>query len=406
MIRRDITNELIESAKYFAAVAILGPRQSGKTTLAQQIFPNHNYVSLEDLDTRQMALNDPRKFLKDQRNSFGIILDEIQHAPELLSYIQTIIDAEKPVGHFIIAGSQNILVNQAVTQTLAGRIAILTLLPLSINELKQANLLPAEIELAAFQGGYPTIYSAQHQPNRLYANYIRSYIERDVRDIKKIFDLNLFQKFLQLCAGRIGQVLNYTSLANDCGIDQKTAQAWISLLQATYVIFLLQPYYRNVSRRLAKSPKLYFVDTGIACNLLNIKSAEELSLHFAKGGIVESFVISDLYKQYHNLGERPNLYFWRDYEGNEIDCVVEKALELFPIEIKAGQTINSDYFKQFDYWQEVIAGPIENNYVVYGGNRNASWSNAQILSWQNIGQLVLSIERKPTKKSDGKQSKN
>lgn len=395
MIKRDITSELIVAAQMFPAVAILGPRQSGKTTLAQNVFPNHYYVSLEDLDMRLLAKQDPRSFLNNYKNAFGMIIDEIQHAPDLLSYIQTIIDADKRKGYFIITGSQNILANQAVTQTLAGRISILTLLPLSINELKHAQLLPNNLEEAVFRGGYPLIYSENFPPNKLYANYISSYIERDVRELKNIYDLSLFQKFLQLCAGRVGQVLNYSSLANDCGIDQKTAQAWIALLEATYVIFLLQPYYKNISKRLAKTPKLYFTDTGVACNLLNIKSSQELALHFAKGGLVESFIVADFYKQYYNLDQRPALYFWRDYEGNEVDCVVEKALTLYPIEIKAGQTINQDYFKQFSYWKEVINGPIENNFVIYGGNQNASWSNAQVLAWHNASDLIKKIEKTP-----------
>lgn len=394
MIRRDITDEVVAAAKNFPAIAILGPRQSGKTTLAQTIFVKHHYVSLEDLDMRLLANEDPRTFLNDRKNDFGIILDEIQHAPGLLSYIQTMIDAEKRKGYFIITGSQNLLVNQAVTQTLAGRISILTLLPLSINELKVAQLLPSEIEEAVFRGFYPLIYAENFDPVKLYANYIRSYVERDVRALKNIFDLPLFQKFLQLCAGRVGQVLNYSSLANDCGIDQKTAQAWIALLEATYVIFLLQPYYKNIGKRLAKSPKLYFIDTGIACNLLNIKSSFELSLHFAKGGLVESFIIADFYKQYCNLDQRPALYFWRDYEGNEVDCVIERALALYPVEIKAGKTIAKDYFKQFSYWQETINGPIENNFVIYGGNQDASWSNAKVLSWQNASDLIAIIEKK------------
>ena len=395
MIYRDITEELLIAAKIFPAVAILGPRQSGKTTLVQSVFKQHNYVSLEDLDMRLIANEDPRKFLNDYKNNYGLILDEIQHAPGLLSYIQTMVDAEKRKGYFIITGSQNLLVNQAVTQTLAGRISILTLLPLSISELRRAQLLPNSIEEAVFNGSYPMVYNENFAPGKLYANYIRSYIERDVRDLKNIFDLSLFQKFLQLCAGRVGQTLNYSTLANDCGIDQKTAQSWIALLEATYVIFLLQPYYKNISKRLAKSPKLYFIDTGIVCNLLSIKTAAELSLHFAKGGLVESFLIADFYKQYCNIDQRPSLYFWRDYEGNEVDCVVERALELFPIEIKAGHTISKDYFKQFTYWQGVINGPIDNNFVIYGGNQDASWSNAKVLSWQNSGDLILSIEKKP-----------
>lgn len=394
MIYREITKDIQETARMFAAIAILGPRQSGKTTLAKHLFPNHTYISLEDFDMRLLAKEDPRKFLKEYRTEHGVILDEIQHVPELLSYIQTIIDTENKKGHFIITGSQNILVNEAVTQTLAGRIALFTLLPLSIKELKGAQLLPSSVEEAVFKGAYPRIYAEKSDSVKLYAHYIRGYIERDVRELKNILDLMLFQKFLQLCAGRVGQVLNYSSLANDCGIDHKTARSWIGLLEATYVIFLLQPYYKNIGKRLSQSPKLYFVDTGIACSLLQIKSAEEVSMHFAKGGLVESFIVADLYKQYYNIDQRPSLYFWRDYEGNEVDCVVESAMALFPIEIKAGHTITRDYFKQFDYWEKHVSGPIENNFVVYGGDQDASWSNARVLSWHNVGNLIGDIEAK------------
>jgi predicted AAA+ superfamily ATPase len=297
MIRRDLTDHLLDAANQFGAVAVLGPRQSGKTTLVQTVFKNHKYVSLEDLDRRALAHADPRRFLQDYGNEFGIILDEIQHAPELLSYIQTIIDQEKKKGYFIITGSQNILVNQAITQTLAGRLAILTLFPLSINELNKAGMLSGNIEETVFKGSYPRIYSENVSPIKLYANYVRGYVERDVRQVKNILDLNLFQNFIQLCAGRIGQVLNLSSLGNDCGIDQKTVLSWISLLEASYVIFLLRPYYKNFGKRLIKAPKLYFVDTGLACSLLNIKSAQEFSEHYLRGGLVESLIISDLFKQ-------------------------------------------------------------------------------------------------------------
>lgn len=391
MIHRDIIDQLQESSKFFSAIAILGPRQSGKTTLAQYVFPQHSYVSLEDFDKRLQATDDPRSFLAQYSNDHGIILDKIQHAPHLLSYIQTIIDKEKKKGYFIITGSQNILVNEAVTQTLAGRIAIMTLFPLSIHELQQANLLNNTIEEFVFKGMYPRIYDEQIPSEKLYYNYIRSYIERDVREIKNILDLGLFQRFLQLCAGRIGQELNYSSLANDCGIDHKTAKAWISLLEATYIIFLLPPYYRNISKTLTKSPKLYFVDTGIACSLLNIKSPNDLYSHFARGGIIESFFVADFFKQFYNLDKKPTLYFWRDLQGNEVDCVLEKSLSLIPIEIKAGQTVSKDYFKQFDYWQEHVGGSPKTNFVVYTGKESAQWSKGNVVGWQDSGHLITDL---------------
>lgn len=391
MIYRDLTEYLIEAAKQFSAIALVGPRQSGKTTLVQSVFKYHRYVSLEDLDRRALALADPRRFLEENSNEHGIILDEIQRAPELLSYIQTIIDREKKKGYFIITGSQNLLISEAITQTLAGRIAILTLFPLSIHELNKASTLPANIEDIIFKGSYPRVYDENVSPVKLHENYIRGYIERDVRQVKNIFDLNLFQKFLQLCAGRTGQILNLSALGNDCGVDHKTARAWISLLEASYIIFLLNPYYKNFGKRLIKAPKLYFVDTGIACSLLNIKNAQELSEHYLRGSLVESFIVSDLFKQYYNLDQKPSLYFWRDLAGNEVDCIIEQALTLTPIEIKSGKTVNTDYFKQFEYLKKVAAFPTTKNIVVYAGSENQSWPQAQVLNWQNAGNIIKTL---------------
>jgi uncharacterized protein len=388
MIRRDLEKSLIDAAKQFAAVALVGPRQSGKTTLVQQIFKKHNYVSLEDLDKRALAKADPRAFLKDNATESGIIIDEIQHVPDLLSYMQTIIDRENKKGFFIVTGSQNLLINEAIRQTLAGRIAILTLYPLSIHELSQASLLPSKIEEVVFQGTYPRLYSETVSPVKLHENYIRGYIERDVRQIKNILDLSLFQKFLQLCAGRVGQILNISSLGNDCGVDHKTVRSWISLLEASYLIFLLNPYYKNFGKRLIKSPKLYFVDTGLACSLLNIKNSQELSAHYLRGGLVESFIIADLFKQSYNLDRKPSLYFWRDIAGNEIDCIIEQALTLSPVEIKAGTTVNPDYFKQFAYLDKIEQFPADKRFVIYAGQENQRWPEAQVIGWQNAGTLI------------------
>ncbi|MEX0848660.1 MAG: ATP-binding protein [Candidatus Dependentiae bacterium] len=391
MIYRDITIALQKAAKHFRAVAVLGPRQSGKKTLVQQVFAHHRYISFEDLDIRERAIRDPRLFLKEYPSGHGIILDEIQHVPDLLSYIQTIADREKKNGFFIITGSQNFLVNEAVSQTLAGRLALLTLYPLSIEELEGAKLLPKTIEEAVFNGCYPAVYAEDAPPVNTYANYIRTYVERDVRQIQNVTNLNLFQRFLQLCAGRIGQLLNLNSLANDCGIDAKTARAWLSILEASYVVFLLYPYYKNFGKRLIKSPKLYFVDTGIACSLLNIRDHKQMYEHYMRGSLIESYVISDLYKQYYNLDLKPSIYFWRDYQGNEIDCLLEEALYLSPIEIKAGRTVSQGYFKQFVYWKELKTSVPSQNFVIYSGDEDQTWPEARVLSWKTSGSLVKKL---------------
>jgi len=388
MISRYIINQLTQAAREFAAVAIVGPRQSGKTTLVQFVFPNHRYVSLEDFDMRVYAQADPRGFLHEYSGEAGIILDEIQHAPQLLSYIQTIIDREKKMGYFIVTGSQNLLVNEAITQTLAGRLATLTLFPLSTHELQQNNLLTPTIEEIIVKGCYPRIYADDVSFVRWYANYIRGYIERDVRELKSISDLHLFQTFLALCAGRTGQILNLVSLANDCGIDHKTARAWISILEATYVVFLLHPYYKNFGKRLIKAPKLYFVDTGIACSLLNIKTTGELYSHYLRGGLIESYIIADFFKQYYNHDQRPALYFWRDSTGNEVDCIMEKALSIIAIEIKGGKTVHGDFFKSFAYLKELKQFPPSQNIVVYTGTENQKWHEVQIINWQRAGNLI------------------
>ena len=390
IIQRDLTIHLEEAAKLFPVVAVLGPRQSGKTTLVQQVFKKHNYVSLEDLDIRALAIADPRRFLQDYTNEHGIILDEIQRSPDLLSYIQTIVDKEKKRGYFILTGSQNLMISEAISQTLSGRIALLTLFPLSIHELSNANLLPDKIEDAVFTGSYPRAYIDKITPEKLYPNYISTYVERDVRQIKNVADLNTFQKFVQLCAGRIGQILNLASLGNDCGIDQKTAKAWISVLEASYIIFLVQPYYKNFGKRVIQSPKLYFVDTGIACSLLRMKSPKDLIEHYLRGHLVESFIVSDLFKQYYNIDQRPSIYFWRD-QSHEIDVIIDQALKNTAIEIKAGKTVASDYFNQLLYWKNITESK-NINYIIYAGESNQGWPNAEVLSWKNSGNIINKLE--------------
>jgi uncharacterized protein len=387
MIPRELSKALIEDSSQFFVIAVLGPRQSGKTTLVKATFPYHQYVSLENTDIRDFASTDPRQFLRKYRNDFGIILDEIQHVPTLLSYIQTIVDEEQKPGSFIITGSQNFLVNEAITQSLAGRVAILTLLPFSISELMHTSLLPDAIDEAIFKGGYPRIYADSLPVHKLYTNYIRTYVERDVRQIRNIENLNTFQRFMRLCAGRIGQLLTISSLANDCGIEHKTAKSWLSLLEASYVIFFLYPYYNNLGKRVIKSPKLYFVDTGIVCSLLRLRSSEEVSNFYMRGSLVENFILADLLKQYHNHDLTPSLYFWKD-QTHEIDCIIDEPKGPIALEVKSGETITSDYFKQITYWSTVTGLPPSHNYVVYTGSDNQIRTQGTVIGWKSVGNLI------------------
>ena len=378
---------LLKFAEGYPAVALLGPRQSGKTTLVKATFENHVYISLENINQRTFAQDDPEKFLRTNENEYGLILDEVQHVPELLSYIQTHIDSNDRPGYFILTGSQNFIVHQAITQTLAGRIAILTLLPLSIHELEQAHMLPSTVESFLIKGGYPRIYARNLDPTPWYLNYTTTYIERDVRQITRVIDLSTFERFLKLCAGRIGQLVNFSSLANECGITHNTAKHWLSILQASYIIFLLQPHHKNFSKRLVKSPKLYFYDTGLACALLDLQDPQQLATNYYFGGIFESMVISELLKNAYNNGETANIYFWRDSHGHEIDCILERGTQLIPLEIKAGETITRNFFKGLDWWNELTGSDPEKGYLVYGGIQNQQRSKAQVFGWRSIANI-------------------
>ncbi len=393
VIKRDISIKLQALVKQFPAIAVVGPRQSGKTTLVRTLFPDYHYFSFEDPDIRVLVQADPRGFLNRYKDEHGIILDEVQHVPFLFSYMQTDIDLNKKIGHFIVTGSQNLLVSEAITQSLAGRIAILTLLPLSLHELEQAGQLPATLDEALFKGSYPALYTeAQSSPLDWYRSYVNSYLERDVRSIKNITDLSLFQKFLKLCAGRVGRLLDLTSLSNDTGISIHAVKQWLSVLEASYVIFLLQPYYRNVGTRVVKSPKLYFYDTGVVCSLLSITDPGQLFTHYLRGSIFESYIIADLIKQRYNKGLNPDCYFWQDKGGEEVDCIIERAQGPRALEIKAGETINSEFFKNLLLWNKAAGTSFESNILVYGGNKDLPGAQARILSWRSIGTLALEKE--------------
>jgi len=379
MIKRDAESELIQLAGQFKAVALIGPRQSGKTTLAKHTFGHKPYVNLENPDTRQFALEDPRGFLDQFAN--GAILDEVQRVPHLFSYLQQILDETKSPGLFILTGSNNFLLQENISQSLAGRIAYMILLPFSVSELDGEGKL--DINELLFKGAYPPIYDQAVETNVWYSNYIRTYIERDVRQLKNISDLNVFERFIRLCAGRTGQLLNMANLAIEAGVNNKTIASWIGILESSFIIYRLQPHHRNFNKRLVKMPKLYFYDTGLACALLGIQNAGQLNLNPFKGALFENFVITELIKYRFNKARQHHLYFWRDNTGHEIDVILENANKLYPIEIKSGKTIISAFFSGLNFWNK-ISGE-SGGAVVYGGNSYQKRSNGiEVFPWNKI----------------------
>ncbi|MCX5923484.1 MAG: ATP-binding protein [Candidatus Dependentiae bacterium] len=390
-ISRNIAQVMPKFQK-FPVIAILGPRQSGKTTFAQNWFKNHTFVSFEQAHILQEAQLDPEKFLKRYENDYGIIIDEFQYAPEILSHIKYISDKINRPGYFVLTGSSNFLMNQQITESLAGRIGILTLLPFSIQELKQGNLIVGLDEMI-LRGGYPRVYTQDFDPDVFYPSYIHSYVERDVRQLSAIGDLQEFKKFMHLCAGRIGQLLNTSDLAVSCGIAQKTVERWLSILQASYVIFLLQPYHANFNKRLIKQPKIYFYDTGLVCSLLYIKNANSLSQSHMYGHIFENFIVADLYKQYSNAGTQPPLYFWRDKNGRiEVDCLIDQGSQLVPIEIKSSMTPRSEYFNGLLKFNEISSGQrSDQNYVIYAGDIDQKMHSGMMIGWKEFGNFISTI---------------
>ena len=386
MIKRDLSHTLKRLSSKFPVVSVVGPRQSGKTTLVRNVFPKLAYISLEDLDTREFALQDPRGFLSNYRK--GVILDEVQRVPALFSYIQTLVDQKNTTGNFILTGSQNFLFQEKISQTLAGRTAILNLLPLSLTELEKTPYALKNSEDYIFQGFYPRIYDKKIFPGDWYPNYIQTYVERDVRLIKNISDLNTFQKFIRLCAGRSGQILNLSSLGNDCGITHNTAKNWLSILEFSYLVFLLKPYYKNFNKRLIKMPKLYFYDTGLACSLLGIQNEKQLATHYLKGGLFETLIISEIMKNSFNKGMVSDCYYWRDKTGHEIDCLIEKGNSVIPIEIKSGKTVTDDFFAGLKHWRKITGGGTSRPFVVYGGEENQKRTAGNVISWKRLDSIL------------------
>lgn len=386
MIHREIGNVLVKMAGKMPVISITGPRQSGKTTLARMCFPEYNYVNLENPDMYEAAKDDPRLFLSQFKK--GIIIDEVQRLPSLFSYIQTISDERNKPGEFILTGSENFLLSEKISQSLAGRVFVSHLLPLSISELERADLVKTEdVDATLFHGFYPRIHKMDIEPEMFFPSYIHTYVERDVRQIVNVSNLFLFQKFLRIAAGRVGQLINYNNIANEVGVDLKTIKSWFSILESSFIVFFLPPHFENFSKRIIKTPKLYFHDIGLACSLLGIRKKEELTSHWSKGALFENMIIADLMKGFLNQGKRPSLYFWRDSAGNEVDCLIDTGSEIKCVEIKSGTTISSDFFKGLKYYRKL--NPKAAPFLIYGGVANSIQSNAAIFGWRNAVESLL-----------------
>ncbi|MBD3391676.1 MAG: DUF4143 domain-containing protein [Chitinivibrionales bacterium] len=380
MIPRHLATQLQRLAPLFPVVTLTGPRQSGKSTLVRAAFPDYQYANLESPETQDFARKDPQSFLK----SLGThaIVDEIQRAPQILSFVQVLVDEPGNPRSYILTGSQNLAIADSVSQTLAGRTAVCVLLPLSQAELQTRPEKPTDLLDWIIHGGYPRIFDKKMTPADFHLSYIQTYVERDVRNVLSIGDLGRFQEFLQLCAGRAGQLLNYSSFASDLGVAVNTVKSWLSVLQATWVVHLLRPHHANYSKRIVKSPKLYFVDTGLACSLLGIRNPATLSTHPLKGALFENAVISEILKHYHNSYLRPPLYFWRDKTGHEVDCIIDDEGTITPMEIKAARTVSGDAFAGLEFYGRLSGS--RRGILVYGGDDTVARDPADVISWQHV----------------------
>ena len=385
---RSAVHLLTQALRHYPVVVVTGARQTGKSTLLRHALAGWTMVSLEDLDVREFAQKDPRLFL--QQHGTPLIIDEAQRVPALFSYIQTTVDTSGRMGQYVLSGSQQFSLLAGITQSLAGRASLIELYPLSLKEHTNAGVTPASIDQCLWQGSYPAVFARELDPQRYYADYIGSYLERDVRSLTAVQDLSNFQRFLRLCATRTGRLLNLHALANDCGISQPTANAWMSVLEASYVVTRIAPYYRNFGKRLVKTPKLYFTDTGLCAWLLGITSAQQMAAHYARGALFETWVVMEALKWRAAQGDKQPLYFWRDNIGNEIDLLLEQQGGITLVEIKSGNVVGSDALTSLQTVQRHIGEQTTvRKAVVYGGKQDLERSDVSVLSWHSLDRVGL-----------------
>ena len=389
-IPRIATAAARERLAGFPILTITGPRQSGKTTLSRLLAPELPYLSLEDPDTRAFATEDPRAFLRQVAD--GAILDEVQRVPELFSYLQGVVDADRRMGRFILTGSSQFELIGSITQSLAGRASLLHLLPFSYGELQAAGRAPSSVNALLHAGFFPPIHDRSVDPTVWLQDYVGTYLERDVRQILHIQNLATFQRFIQLCAGRIGQLLNITSLAADTGITRVTAESWLSVLQASHLVFLVRPWFTNLNKRLVKTPKLYFCDPGLAAWLVGVRTPDHLSVHPQRGALFENWIMTEILKAQTNHGLKPTLHFLRDKEGHEIDALIETGPDTFhALEIKSGETIASDFFTGLDYWRAKLTRQTITPWLIHGGTALQHREKATVLPWNDLSPLIEKI---------------
>jgi predicted AAA+ superfamily ATPase len=388
MIKRLLESAVKRLATQYPVVTIVGPRQAGKSTLCQLAFPNLPVINLERPDIRARISADPLQFITSQRG--GCVIDEIQYLPELASYIQVAVDERKSAGEFILTGSQQFQLMETVSQSLAGRTAIVKLLPLSLRELKQSRYLPSTLDDLLFTGSYPRIYADKLAPTQTYSFYVQTYIERDIRTLINVRDLTQFERFVKLCAARAGQLLNLSNLGNEAGIDHSTAQRWITALEASFIVFRLPPHFSNFSKRIIKSPKLYFYDTGLLSFLLNIRDSNDLTHHPLRGQIFENYIAGELVKNAFNAVDEPNIYFFRDSTGHEIDFLLEHPDGVIPIEVKASMTFSPSFLDTIHFYKSLAGARVSQPKVIYGGEESFSIKGVDVLPWREVDKINFS----------------